>query len=114
MTQPDPGRDTRVINVKGRSIVVRQLLDAQAILMMREARTLQRDDVDIDRKFKGVERLFNILETAIVQQDDRDYLTDLIVAGQLELRDLMDVVTIFSEEETKPKVRRGRPAKRAS
>lgn len=114
MTQPDSGRETRVVSVKGRNVVVRQLLDAQLLLLGREARLAAKEDVDQARRFTAVARIFDILESAVVQETDREYLLDLTVAGDLELNDLMGFISVFTADEEKPKVRRGRPPKRVS
>ena len=114
MTEPDGGLQTRILDLKGRSIVVRELKDAQLILMAREARKLQRSDVANADKITSVGYMFDILESAVVQEEDRKYLIDLVVAGDLELKELLPIVTAFGEEEEKPRVRRGRPAKRTS
>lgn len=116
MTTPDPGRETQVVLVRGRSIVVRKILDTQMMLLAREAKILQRDDVDVDRQLSAVDRMFRILESAIVQPSDREFLEELMLDGELDLRELTSFVTIFGEQEdgaAKPKVRRGRaPVKR--
>jgi hypothetical protein len=113
MTNPqDSGRETRVVPVKGRSIVVRQLTDAQMFHVMRHARILQKADVAIPDKLDSVERMLSILSKMVVQQSDRDYLRQLEEDGEIELKDLMDFIKIFQDEEPapeKPKVRRGRP-----
>jgi hypothetical protein len=110
MTAPDPGRETRIVEVRGRSIVIRQLVDAQIMLLAREAKVLQRDDVPVDRKINGVDRMFRILESAVVQPEDREFLDDLMVDGELDLKELVSFVTAFNlDENEKPKVRRGRP-----
>lgn len=113
MTTEDPGRETRLIEIKGRQVVVRQLRDAQMVLLMREAQLVQRDDVENRRKLVAIGRLMDVLESAIVQPEDRDYLTNLNVAGDLELGDLFGVIKAFGEEKepAKPVVRRGRPRK---
>jgi hypothetical protein len=114
MTAPDPGRDTRLVPVKDRNVVVRQLNDAQLLLLAREARLAQREDTENQRRLTAVGRIFDLLESAVVQGEDREYLMDLTVAGDLSLGDLTGFVTAFSEEqEEKPRVRRGRPPKRA-
>lgn len=114
MTSPDPGRETQVVPVRDRSIVVRKLADTQMLLLAREAKVLQRDDASTDRKLEGVDRMFRILESAIVQPADREYLEELMTIGDLDLRELLTFVTAFQDEDDdKPKVRRGRtPAKR--
>jgi hypothetical protein len=112
---PDSGRETRVVDVRGRSIVVRKIIDTQMMLLAREAKVLQRDDIGTDRQLTAVDRMFRILESAIVQPSDRDFLEDLMLDGELDLRELTSFVTVFGETEVsaKPKVRRGRaPAQR--
>ena len=112
MTNPDPGRETRVVPVHGRSIVIRQLIDAQMMLLNRGARILQRDDVDGAHKLATVDRMFTILESVVVQPDDKEFLEGLMAEGKIKLKDLMDFISAFNEDqpEEKPKVRRGRPA----
>jgi hypothetical protein len=115
MTTPDPGRETRVVDVRGRSVVVRKIIDTQMMLLAREAKVLQRDDVTPERQLTAVDRMFRILESAIVQPSDREFLEDLMLDGELDLRELTSFVTIFSDEgdAATPKVRRGRtPVKR--
>lgn len=117
MTTPDDtGRETRIVDVRGRNIVVRKIIDTQMMLLAREAKVLQRDDVSSDRQLTAVDRMFRILESAIVQPSDKEFLEDLMLDGELDLRELTSFVTIFSgedDESPKPKVRRGRaPVKR--
>lgn len=110
MTEPNfRERETRVVPINGRSIVIRQLADTQMIHLMRHARILQKEDVSIPTKLESVERMFTILKKMVVQDSDRDYLTDLEEDGEIELKDLMAFMTAFEGEPEKPKVRRGRP-----
>jgi hypothetical protein len=109
MTEPDTGKETRLVDVKGRTIVVRLITDAQFALMAQLSRLLQRDGVDNKRKVAGAGRMFDILESMVVQEEDRDYVTDLIATGDLVLTDLTGFISAFKDEEAKPKVRRGRP-----
>lgn len=113
-TPPDKGRETRTVDVKGRTIEVRQLLDAQMLFMAREAKTLQDPQESSARKIKGMQRMFDALESQVIKQDDREYLMDLVSVGELELKDLMSFISAFNsdEEVEKPKVRRGRPPAR--
>lgn len=107
----DPGTDTRIVPINGCSIVVRKINDAQIALMARETKQAQRSDIDNSRRMAAVARMFDILESAVVQDSDREFLLDGIVAGKVEMKDLLSFVSAFSEdqEEEKPKVRRGRP-----
>lgn len=110
MTEPNTReRETRIVPIHGRSIVVRQLVDTQMVHLMRHARILQKDNVDIPTKLDSVERMFTILKKMVVQQLDQDFLTGLEEDGEIELKDLMAFITAFEGEPEKPKVRRGRP-----
>lgn len=118
MTNPDPGRETKLVPVAGKNIVVRELMDAQMALLMRESDILKRNDVEMARKHKSVALMFKVLQSAVVQEEDREYVDELIAGGELGLRDLMSFITVFADEDaeddSKPKVRRGRaPAKRS-
>jgi hypothetical protein len=113
MTNPDPGRETRIVPVQGRNIVIRQLIDTQMMLLNRGARLLQRDDIDKEHKLATVDRMLTILESVVVQPEDSEYMEDLMARGKLGLKELMSFVTAFNDEQQpaeKPKVRRGRPA----
>jgi len=103
------------VDVKGRDVAVQQLNDAQLLLLAREARLAQRESTDKQRRLEAVGRIFDLLESAVIQDEDREYLMDLTVKGKLTLGDLTGFITAFTEdeEEEKPKVRRGRPPKRA-
>jgi len=103
------------VDVKGRDVAVQQLNDAQLLLLAREARLAQREGTDKQRRLEAVGRIFDLLESAVIQDEDREYLMDLTVKGKLTLGDLTGFITAFTEdeEEEKPKVRRGRPPKRA-
>lgn len=119
MTEPitDSGRQTRVVPLNGRQIVVRELVDTQMVHLMRHSRILQKSDVPNDAKMDSVDRIFKILKTMVVQPEDQAYLVDKEEAGEISLRDLMAFINAFKDEDRepeKPKVRRGRPpAKRA-
>lgn len=116
MTNPDPGRETQIVDVHGRNIVIKKLVDTQVMLLAREAKILQRDDISVDRKLDGIDRMFSILESVVVQPDDKAYMEDLMTSGDLDLRELITFVTAFEVKpgDEKPvRVRRGRtPAKR--
>ena len=115
MTQGDPGHETRPVKIKDRQVETRKLKDAQLLLMNREAQLVTRTDLPMDRRLKGAATLMDLLESAIVQESDRQWLTDLNVKGELELTDLMEILTVFGDDKAdeKPVVRRGRPRKTA-
>lgn len=113
-TEKDPTPKTEVVDIKGRDVEIRPLNDAQAALMAREIRIMGKSGMDGKRRIDAVARMFSILESVVVSDEDREYMDDLIIAGKLDLRELTSFVTVFrddegEEEEEKPKVRRGRP-----
>jgi hypothetical protein len=114
MTNPDPGKETRIVDVRGRNIVVRELVDAQLLLLGREARLAMNPATDQNRRLICVGRIFDILESVIVQEEDRDYILDLTVKGTLSLADMLGFISAFQEDEQKPRVRRGRASTKRS
>lgn len=107
----DAGRETRIVPVQGRNIVVRRLIDAQLMQLNHEAELLQRDDIGIDRKRKGMDRMFRALLSVVVQPSDQEYMEDLMADGKLDLRELIGFATSFLTEQEagqSPRVRRGR------
>lgn len=108
---PDPGKETRIVDVRGKSIVVKMLEDAQYLILAREAREARKPDIEPERRLVAISRIFDILETAIVQPDDQEYCVDLAVKGKLTLTDLLGFINAFADEDevAKPRVRRGRP-----
>jgi len=114
MTEPDPGRDTRIVDIKGRQVVIRMLEGAQLALLARESRVLQQDHADNARKVTGAARMFDILESMVVQDEDQEYVSDLIATGKVELKELTAFISAFKDEDQKPRVRRGRPPTKRS
>lgn len=117
MTTPtDPGRETQIVLVRDRNVVIRQLIDTQRMLIARWAVMLQRDDVPGDKKLELLNKMFNTLESVVVQPEDREYLEDLMAEGELDLREMIGFITAFdknqADEPAKPKVRRGRATTR--
>lgn len=107
----DPGTDTRIVDVKGRAIVVRQLKDAQLMLLGRDAALLQKANILPSKKVEVAGYVMDAFESTIVQEDDKDYVFGLIRQGELEMTELIKFMSAFHEEEAPKKaaVRRGRP-----
>jgi hypothetical protein len=119
MTTPeDPGQEkTRPVDIKGRAVEVQQLLDAQLLLLSREARLASKESTEGNRRVVAVGRIFDLLESVMVNEEDKEYLIELIVKRNLELDDLRGFITAFSDDdepEEKPRVRRGRPPTKRS
>lgn len=111
MTEPVNGSRTETVLLNGRQILVKPLVDTQMVHVMRHARILQRDDVAIPQKLESVERLLDILHRTVVKPEDLAFVLKSEEDGDIEIRDLMPIMTAFDKEEEpeKPKARRGRP-----
>lgn len=106
----DPGTETRIVDVKGRQVVVRSLKDAQLILMGRDATLLQKPNISGEKKLEASNYILETFESVIVQPEDVGYVHSLMRKGEIELSDLLSFMTAFHEEAPKkPAVRRGRP-----
>lgn len=116
MTTPEVPEETETVPVHGRDIEVQQLNDAQLLLLSREAREARKESVESERRVTAIGRIFDLFESVMVKEEDKEYIIELIIARKLKLADLTPFITAFSgdeEEEEKPRVRRGRaPAKR--
>jgi hypothetical protein len=109
----DSGAETRLVPVKGRTIVVKKLTEGQMLLMSRDAGRLEDDKLDVSTKLRVAGGILDMFESVIVQQEDRDYVLDLTRKGEVDLPDFLEFLTAFKQEEPQPKVvaRRGRPRK---
>lgn len=104
--------EQKTITIKDREILVQQLNDAQVALMVRELNRARKPGTPAQEALSSMGRVMDLFEAAVVGQEDKDYLTDLTIAGQLRMSDLIPVLSTFYDEgtdEAKPVVRRGRP-----
>jgi len=114
MTQATNGG--RSVPVGGRDIHIKTLTDLQMLHLLRHAKILEKEDIDMEQKVDSADRMFAILNTVVTNPEDRAYLTRMEEEGKIELRDLLVFITGQDEnsEPEKPKVRRGRPPKRVA
>jgi hypothetical protein len=112
-TTAEAAEETRVVPIGGRDITVRRLNETQILQLNHEATLLQREDLAPQRLRKGMDRVFRALSSVVVDEDDSDFLQDLMADGDLDLRDMIKFITSFHVDQaptTGPvKVRRGRP-----
>lgn len=116
MTNPPDPTETRDVDVRGKLVPVKMLTDAQLMLLGRESRLARKPETESERRMTAVSRMFDILESVIINPEDQEYCVDLAVKGDLELKDMLGFMEAFvpdEEEVEKPRVRRGRPPKRA-
>lgn len=113
MANEDTGRKTQIVPVSGRNIVIKKLTDIQMSLLLRGSRVLSSSNVAEDQKLDMMEQMFQILDSIVVQEDDKKWVLQCQIKGELELKDMTEWVTVFKDEEDenakkKPAVRRGR------
>jgi hypothetical protein len=111
MVNADTGRETQIVPVCGRNIVVKKLTDIQMSLLLRGSRILSSSDVAQEKKMEMMEMMFTILDSVVVQDADKKWVLEQQIKGDLELKDMTSWVTVFKDEdedEKKPAVRRGR------
>jgi hypothetical protein len=114
MTNPEA--DIRLVDVKGRQVSIKQLKDAQLILMGRDAKVLGDEKADGARRLNAAGYIMDAFESAIVSQDDKDYVLGLTRQGELEIEDFVGFLSAFRapSEDKKPVVRRGRPPRKSA
>lgn len=115
--QPVTERKTAVVSLGGRDITLRAFNETQFMQLQHESLVLKRSEdgnMPIDRVQKSLDRVFRAIRSAILDEDERDYIDDLMAEGELELRELVRAVFVFNhdaavEDEKPVQVRRGRP-----
>lgn len=113
MTNPTPPvTGPQEVDVRGRKISVKMLTDAQMLLLGRESRLARIPETDGERRLTAVSRIFDILESVILNPEDQEYCVNLAAKGELELKDMLGFMDAFMGGEEEPKVRRGRAPKR--
>lgn len=124
MTEPDletalndlPEEEVEISTapVKGRDVQVRRLNSVQFMQLQHEATVLEGDRYDTARKRKSLDRAFRIIHSTFVDEDDHEYIQDLIADGELTMRELVRIVIQASrgskeDEKQVAQIRRGRP-----
>lgn len=114
MANEDTGRKTQIVPVSGRNIVIKKLTDIQMSLLLRGSKILSSPNVEQEQKMEMMEQMFQILDSVVVQDDDKKWVLQCQIKGDLELKDMVEWVTVFKDEEDEdakkkqPAVRRGR------
>lgn len=106
---------TETVPILGRDIEVREYKDSQIMLLVSEAHTIKRTGADSVRRMQGVDRVMRLLESAVVKDEDREWLVEQNIAGNLSMGDLTGFLSAFKQDEEtvvpNRAVRRGRPPK---
>lgn len=113
----EPTTDVKVtVPFRDREIEVQSITDGQILIMSKILRNLQREGVPFMSSVVDVAKVVDIIESAIVNPADWEHIEDLMLKRELgteELIRLIGMPLIKGEVTEKPKVRRGRPPKRA-
>lgn len=115
--------ETRTVTILGRDMEVTQVNETQYMLLGREAKRVQalvKDEKvapeDVQSVLAAMARVLNILETRVVNEDDREFLVDKMSVGELSIFDVIPIIRAFYDDvegqPAKPKVTRGRPVRR--
>lgn len=114
--------DTPAVELADRTVAVRPPTDGQFLVLVRTIELLQRENVPVSVKMKSFTQVDRVISSLIVDDDDRQFVDDLIIDGKLTLAGLMREVlsatghSVDGGAAKAPKakaVTRGRPRKRA-
>lgn len=117
MTEPTPEvvepaeAPVSVMDVNGRKILIRTPNESQFLQLVHESSIFQDESGRIpqDRKFKSLDRVFRILVSMVVKEEDREYVEDEISDGLLSAMTIMEKFrdTVQKQRAIEPAVRRG-------
>lgn len=106
MTNPEP---TRTVSFRGRDLIIQELLPAQHLLMIKIVRDLRKLGTNLNESVLDAAKILDILESALVDPGDVEFIEDLIIKRQLDLKEVIYLLADEREEEKPKVVRRGRP-----
>lgn len=107
-----------IATINGREVKVQKPELGQLALVQHQARVLQKDNVTKEQGERALSLVYRVVRTAIVGQEDLDFIEDEIADRALTIQDALRAIVSAAEEqaeaeEAKPVVRRGRPRKKA-
>src|SRR5262245_17326281 len=112
---PDEEQIVVPMDVNGRDVLFRSLSSVQYMQLQHEGFLLEKDTTDMNRKRKSLDRVFRTMRSAIVNDDDKEYIEDLIADGKISLRELVrKILQVYksTKDEPTPAVRRARTPRR--
>lgn len=118
MTEPTiperPERPTKKVKIGDIEVVAQTISEAQMMQLTHEAHLFQNPKIPIERKQKGLDRIFRILNSVVVSDTDREAVEDQIADGKVDAYDLVGILRDITSDgvTSQPRVRRGRPAQR--
>lgn len=111
---PQMERPQKPLMVGDREILFQGLSESQYMQLVHEVTLFRKEETDINRKLKGLDRLYRVLLSLVVNENDRDYVEDAIADGGMDVMFLVKSLREIYDKQAVPekKVRRGRPAQR--
>lgn len=106
--------ESRTVTILDREIKIKEFTDSQIMLMVSEAKTVSRKTVDVTRRLDGVDRMMRLFDSIVIDPEDKEWLVEQNIAGNLSMGDLTGFISAFADDsaEITPRaVRRGRPRK---
>lgn len=110
-----PEEVTKMVLIGGREVLCRFLTEAQFMQLAYEAQVLEAKQTPNERKIKTLSRIFRVMRSVVVEDDDRDYVEDLMADGTINMNTILAVIKELNDSTVKKapaKVRRGVPARR--
>lgn len=115
-------REQWITTHNGRSIKVWRATDGQMAVMAQQLRNMKKGvrDNNVSESFFAVGTMMALLDKLIVNEDDRDYLGDLLLEGDMNVADLLNLLlasdaTLEGETDATPQTivkRTSAPARR--
>lgn len=95
MATDDTATQTAIVELHGRNIVIKLPNSAQLGLMAQQARIAAGDDPT--RKMRAIGIIMDIVQN-LIAATDQDYVIDLMIAGKLDVNEVMALFDAFKEE----------------
>lgn len=89
--------ETATVNLQGRDITVKLPTETQFALLAQQARGAASGDRH--RAVKALAIIMDIIEN-LIDEADRDYVTDLMSAGNVDAKEILGLLEAFKGEET--------------
>ena len=89
--------DLDIVTIKDRDVPIKKLNETQMMLLVREARVLRSDSQSMERKLRGIAFMLDIVESALINPEDQEWLMGLAGSGQIEFGEMLKIATPFEE-----------------
>lgn len=108
----DPGKETRLVPINGRQVVVKSPTDAQIMLLGQQSQIVMNERASGADRMNAVGTIMTVMTKLIVQDDDRAYVQEQIISGDLDMAGMTKIVEAFRSTDKKPAVTRARASRR--